>query len=113
MARPRKDDDKPVSKRPPATTPQARENQLISMAYDAAEKQIKSGNASSQVITHFLKLGTAKEGLEREKLIAENKLLLARVDGIANSAQSIELYEKAISAFRTYQGAEDEIDYND
>lgn len=108
MARPRKDDNAPVSKRPPATTPQARENQLISMAYDAAEKQIQEGKATSQLLTHFLKLGTAKEGLERNKLEAENKLLLARVERIASDGQSIELYEQAIKAFRSYQGQDDD-----
>lgn len=113
MARPRKDDNAPVTKRPPATTPQARENQLIGMAYDAAEKQIREGKATSQLLTHFLKLGTEKEGLERKKLEAENKLLHARVESIASGAQSSELYEKAIKAFRKYQGEEDTEDYND
>lgn len=113
MARPRKDDDLPVPKRPPATTPQARENQLIGLAYDAAEKQIREGKATSQLLTHFLKLGTEREGLERNKLVAENKLLLARVEGIANSAQSIDLYDKAIKAFRTYHGDDVEEDFVD
>lgn len=104
MARPRKDAEKPAPRRPPATTPQARENQLISMAYDEAEKQIRSGKATSQLITHFLKLGTAKEGLERDKLIAENKLLAARVENMVASAKSEELYKNALDAFRGYRG---------
>lgn len=36
----------------PALTPEARENQLISLASDLAEKQLREGTASSQVITH-------------------------------------------------------------
>lgn len=112
MVRPSKDDEK-QTKRRPATTPQARENQLVGMAYDAAEKQIRAGTASSQVITHFLKLGTAKEGLEREKLEAENKLLIARVNNLASLSHSAELYEKAIKAFRSYQGAEEQDDYEE
>lgn len=113
MARPRMDDKKPAPKRPPATTPQARENQLISMSYDAAEKQIRSGNASSQILTHFLKLGTAKEGLERDKLEAENKLLAARVESMASNARVEDLYENAINAMRAYQGDKIEEDYLD
>jgi hypothetical protein len=103
MARPRQDAEKPVPKRPPATTPQARENQLIGMAYDEAERQFTSRTASSQVITHFLKLGTAKEGLERQKLEAENRLLAARVKSMADDSNSAKLYEDAIKAFRGYQ----------
>ena len=58
----------------PALTPEARENQLISLAVDLAEKQLQEGTASSQVITHYLKLGSMRERLEREKLEEENKI---------------------------------------
>ena len=64
-------------KRRAAMSPEARENQLISEAVDLAEEQIINGTASSQVITHFLKLGSMKERLEREKLQNENELLNA------------------------------------
>ena len=60
-------------KRRPALSPEARENQLISLAVDLAEKQLQEGTASSQVITHYLKLGSTKERLEKEKLEEENK----------------------------------------
>ena len=55
-------------RRPPATSVEARENQLISLAVDLAERQLSEGTASSQVITHYLKLGTTKDRLEKEKL---------------------------------------------
>ena len=64
--------------RRPAMSPDARENQMINLAVDLAEKQLEEGTASSQVITHFLKLGSSKERLEREKLEEENKLLKQR-----------------------------------
>ena len=54
--------------RRPALTPEARENQLISLAVDLAEKQLQEGTASSQVITHYLKLGSTKEKIEKEIL---------------------------------------------
>lgn len=100
-------------RRPPATTPEARENQLISAAVDLAEKQIREGTASSQVITHYLKLGTTRERLEQEKLARENKLLQARSDAIESAARVEELYKNAMDAFRGYAGQDDEQELDD
>ena len=88
----------------PALTPEARENQVISMAYDLAEKQIREGTASSQVITHFLKLGSTKERIEQEILEKQKDLLDAKTEQIKSSRQNKELYEEAIKAFKTYSG---------
>lgn len=101
-----KKDEKP--RRPPGTTVEARENQLIQDAYALAEKQIASGNVSSQVLTHFLKLGTQRESLEREKLRKENLLLSARTDSMESSKRMEELYADAINAMRGYAGQGDE-----
>lgn len=88
----------------PALSPEARENQLVSLAVDLAEKQLMEGTASSQVITHYLKLASMKEKLEREKLENENELLKAKKD-MLDSAKRVEaLYEGALNAMRTYQG---------
>lgn len=95
-------------KRPPASSPEQREKQLIAMAYDAAEQQLASGTASAQVITHFLKLATEKEKLEREKLQRENALLASKKEMI-DSAQRVEvLYKEALDAMRLYSGAHEE-----
>jgi hypothetical protein len=75
-------------KRRPALTLEARENQIISLAMDRAEEQIRNGTASSQVITHFLKLGSYKEKLERQKLEEENKLLRAKTESIKISKEN-------------------------
>lgn len=90
----------------PATTPEGRENQLISLAADLAEKQLIEGTASSQVITHFLKLSSTREKLEQERLQRENLLLSAKVDQIASGKRIEELYENALNAMRTYNGQE-------
>lgn len=95
--------------RPPATTPEARENQLIANAYDLAERQIREGKASSQVITHFLKLGTSRERLEQERIRGENELLKAKVENLASAGRSEELYKNALTAMRRYQGHPDEV----
>lgn len=88
----------------PAMTPEGRENQLISLASDLAERQLRDGTAPAQVTTHFLKLATERERLEREKLRRENLLLEAKVDAIASAKRVEELYGKALSAMREYSG---------
>lgn len=98
-------------KRRPAITPEARENQLISLAVDLAERQLQEGTASSQVITHYLKLGSMRERLEREKLEEENKLLKARTEAMQSAKRVEELYEEAIKAMRNYGGKGDPDEY--
>lgn len=88
----------------PALSPEAREQQMISLAVDLAEQQLLDGTASSQVITHFLKLGTAKERLELEKLQNENDLTKAKTEAIKSEESKEELYKEAINAFRVYGG---------
>lgn len=92
------------SRRPPATTPEARENQLIASAVDLAEKQLRDGSASAQVITHYLKLGSSRERLEQERLANENSLLVAKREAMASAARVEELYGAAIDAMRAYAG---------
>jgi putative cell wall-binding protein len=91
----------------PATTAGAREQQLIALAYDAAEEQIRSGKASAQVITHFLKLGTQREKLEEERLKQENILLVAKTSALESASRIEEMYERAIQAMRRYSGQTD------
>ena len=88
----------------PATTPEARQNQLISLAVDLAEQQLRDGTASSQVITHYLKLGSTKERLEKEKLAEENKLLKAKTENLKSQQRTEELYAKALMAMQDYSG---------
>ena len=95
----------------PALTAEARENQMISLAVDLAERQLQEGTASSQVITHFLKLGTTKAELEREKLRSENELLKARTEDLKTNKQIEEVYTKVLDAMRKYSGQGDPDDY--
>ena len=91
-------------RRPPATTPQGRENQLISLATDLAEKQMRDGSASSQVITHYLKLGSTKDQIEKEILIEQKKLIVAKTQSLQSGKNIEELYKNAITAMRNYSG---------
>jgi len=86
---------------------------MIALAVDLAEKQLAKGTASSQVITHFLKMGTVREGLEREKLKRENELLEAKSDAIASGKRVEELYSNALKAMRAYAGQDPEPEFDD
>lgn len=96
----------------PALTPEARENQMISLAVDLAEKQLRDGTASSQVITHFLKLGTTRAELEKEKLRLENEKTKAQTTQIQSVDETRKIAEDAIKAMRNYQGFGDPDEYN-
>ena len=103
-----------MSRTRPALSPEARENQMIAAAVDLAEKQLREGTASSQVITHFLKLGSSKEKLEREKLKQENELIRAKVESLQSAQRSEEIYMKALQAMKSYSGQDDkDLDYED
>lgn len=99
----RTSENKPPARRGrPATTPEARENQLISLAYDLAELQLRDGTASSQVITSFLKLGSSRDRLEKERIEMEVSLMEAKREAMASAERVEQLMEDAISAFRSY-----------
>lgn len=111
MVRPRTDDN-PPKRRPPARTPEAREQEMIGLAIDLAEKQIKEGRVSAQVLVHYLRLPTEKDKLERTKLRRENELLAAKVESLASMARTEEMYSNALKAMRQYGGHVDEDDYD-
>lgn len=92
------------SKIRPALTPEGREQQLINLAFNAALKQLQDGTASSQVITHFLKLGSTKNILEAEKIKQEVAMLEAKTEALKTAESVKELYDKAIKAFSSYGG---------
>ena len=101
----------------PATTPEARENQLIALAVDLAEKQLIEGTASSQVITHYLKLGSTKERIEREILEKQKALIEAKTENLQSAKRIEELYTNAINAMKNYSGqnnsSEEDEEYDD
>lgn len=94
----------PLKRSRPALTPEARENQLVSLAVDLAEKQLRDGTASSQVITHYLKLGSTKERLEKEILERQKELIDAKTKSYQSSEEIKVLYKDALNAMRRYSG---------
>ena len=101
-AKNRNDVERPI----PALTPEARENQIIVQAVDLAEQQILNGTASSQIITHYLRLASCRERerLEREKLRKEIELLDARTRAVEDSRDIRKMYEDAMNAMKVYRG---------
>lgn len=92
------------AKQRPALDPEARENQLIALAINLAEKQLMEGTASSQVITHYLKLGSTKERIEKEILERQKDLITAKTEAIQSAKRVEELYANALDAMRNYSG---------
>lgn len=88
----------------PALTPEARENQMIALAVDLAEQQLRDGTASSQVITHYLKLGSTKERIEKEILTKQKELITAKTESLKSAKKVEELYASALDAMREYGG---------
>lgn len=98
--------DKPKKRRAPGATLESREGQLINLTIALAEKQLKDGTASSQVMTHFLKLGSTINQLEKEKLKGDVELLQAKVESLKSQKRVEVLYANALAAMRTYSGQE-------
>ncbi len=92
--------DQPAFK--PAMSPEARENQLIALAYDLVEQRLRDGTATSQETTHFLKLGSRKEKLEEEILQEQKKLMTAKTEALQSSKRVEELISNAMDALKTY-----------
>ena len=94
----------------PATTPEARENQLIALAFDVVEQRLLDGTASAQETTALIKAGTTKTRLELEKLRKETQLLKAKTEAVESAQRVEELYAEAIKAMKTYTGQEEDND---
>lgn len=108
MAKVRTSTTKPTQKRRPALTPEAREQQLISLAVDLVEQRLIDGTASSQETTHFLKLATQKYRTETEILKSQKEMIEAKTETLKSQKRMEGLYEEAIKAFRNYNGQGDQ-----
>lgn len=96
----------------PALTVEARENQMINLAIDLAEQQLRDGTASSQVITHYLKLGSTKERIEKEILHEQKELIRAKTKSYQSSEEIKAMMSEALEAMKSYSGNGD-VEYED
>jgi phage repressor protein C with HTH and peptisase S24 domain len=94
----------------PATTPEAREGQLVALATNLAEQQLRDGSASAQVITHYLRHGSTREKLEQQRLQNELLLTTAKIEQMQSQARVEELYSQALSAMKSYAGNDEDED---
>lgn len=113
MASRRKTEEPAPKRRRPATSPEAREQQLVGMAYDLAERQLRDGSASSQMITHLMKSGSVREQLEQQRIEHEIELARVKAESMAKADRMEGLMEDAILAMRSYKGEEEEVEYDD
>lgn len=105
----KKDKDTVKKRCPPAMNPEARENQMIALAVDLAEQQLRDGTASSQVITHYLKLGSTKEKIEKEILEKQKELIAAKTEALQSTKRIEELYTEAMEAMKDYGGRNENV----
>jgi hypothetical protein len=106
VATSRKNSEEEVRRRfPPATDVESRENQLIGLAIDAAERELLKPHPSNQIVLHYLKLGTTKLQLEKEKIRKENILLESKANAINAAAKNEELYQNVIDCMKIYSGS--------
>lgn len=96
----------------PALSPEARENQMIALAMDLAEQQLRDGTASSQLITEFVKRGSTKARLEKEILAEQKDLMAAKTEALKSQKRVEELYAEALKAMRNYSGQGDPDEYD-
>ena len=108
MPRRKQATDTPVVRRPPATTPEGIEAQLVALATDLVEKRLRAGTATSAEVVTILKMGSETEKLQRAKLGLEAELLKVKRENYEAQTQSAEIYEQALKAFRSYQGVDED-----
>lgn len=97
-----------VPKSKPARTPEARENQLISLAYDLAEERLRNGTASSAEVVQLMKWGSKQTRLEQELTETKMELMKAKKEALEASTRMEELFEDAMRQFRRYNGVFEE-----
>ena len=105
----KRDKDSVKKRCPPAMNPEARENQMIALAVDLSEQQLRDGTASSQVITHYLKLGSTKEKIEKEILEKQKELIAAKTEALQSTKRIEELYTEAMEAMKDYGGKNENV----
>jgi len=114
MSRKKSDETVEISQKAhPARSPEARENQLISLAYDLVEARLRNGTATSAETVAILRLGTQKERLERELNQKKIALMEAKTEALQSAKRVEELYGAAIAAMRRYSGASAAMEYED
>lgn len=99
---PEQDISPPILK---STTPEGRENELINMAYDLVAQRLANGTATSAETVHFLKMGSARERLEKRLIEKDLELKQAKTEALQSSKQMESLFAEVMTAMKSYSGA--------
>jgi hypothetical protein len=89
-------------------SPEADENQLISLSIDAAKKMLVEGTAPTSIVLHYLKLATTRERMEREMMATQKELMEAKKQALESQAKVEQLYADAMKAMQRYSGYGDQ-----
>ena len=95
----------------PAKNKKSREDQMIALAIQLAEKKLADGTAPTPIIVHYLRESSVRRDLELEKLKKENALLEQKAKSLANEDEQKRMYEEAIAAMKVYSGNGSDEDY--
>lgn len=94
-------------------TEEARENQMIELAMDLVEHRLRTGTATSQETTHFLKLGSVRARLDMKAAEKQIAVMDAKIKSLQDAGAKDSEYEKVIAAMKEYRGELTEEDFDD
>jgi DNA polymerase III delta prime subunit len=90
----------------PSMTPplndETQENKLVALAFKQAQSQLEEQTASSQMVTHFLRLGSQKAKIELKKLELENKLLEEKILAERSGMELNNMLGEVLAALKSY-----------
>ena len=83
-------------------TLKGKEQELISLAMDQAERQLREGTAPASTVNYFLKLASDENRIRNEMIREQTALLQAKVENIKSSQDEVRIYQEAIDAIKNY-----------
>jgi hypothetical protein len=86
----------------PAINDEDQESKLIALAFSQAQKELEQQTASSQVVTHFLRLGSQRAKIELQKLTLENQLLEEKIISERRAQDLSDSVQQVIAALKSY-----------
>jgi len=86
----------------PPINDEAYEKKLTSLALAQVQSQLEDKTASSQVLTHFLKLASQRSSIELKKLELESQLIEAKINSEQSGEQLKEMITEVLAALTTY-----------
>ncbi len=102
----RSEEEMPI-KLPPARTRERRTQQLVGLAEELVEERIRKGTASPTEVVAVLRLGTAQEEANIQRIKAQTAYLEAQKAKAESETVREEMFTRAMDAMQRYQGRRD------